>query len=333
MADPEQPKTGYERWEAPKIEESVPEGGQERPEASASREAREAKLEERRTDLEELAQDENAPKDSSAIDQKVKRYLQEHLPDYLQREPGGVSKISSDLLKWRQQRREKKGYTVKGREHLPDGPAMFVGNHPEVIGMNEPVFGELADRDVHAVLSADIHWDGPAIKQWFLKRLGHISVETTLSQYSEQEREEIVQNQPRGMRKKYQTIADRESSPQHRDFIRESVAALISGGDLLIYPEGEWARYPGKEKELRPAQSGFAAIAREYERVTGDSLPIVSIATSEEGMSFGKEYTLHDVPEGMDVSDYAMGRVGAMLPEDMRGVYADQAKKLEGTEL
>lgn len=331
MAEKEQPETGHEEWTVPEFEELVPKT-RENEKVVASPEDREAELEERRTELEALAADDHV-EESGAADQKLRTYIQKYLPDYLRGEPGRVSKIVGGLLAGRQKGREERGYRVSGREHLPDGPALFVGNHPEVIGMNEPIFGELASRDVHAVLSADIHWDGPAIKQWFLKRLGHIPVETTLSQYSKEERDEIVQNQPKGMREKYQTIADRESSPTHRDFIRESVAALMQGGDILIYPEGEWTRREGKKKELRPAQGGFSMIAKEYERVTGEALPIVSFATSDEGVSFGEGYTLHDVPEGEDVTDYAMGRISMLLPEEMRGVYADQGKKLEGTEL
>lgn len=167
-----------------------------------------------------------------------------------------------------------------GTEHLPDEPAIIVGNHAQ---MNGPIIGELYMpdnyyiwcaaqmmhlKDVPAYAFSDFWSEKPIYSRWFFKVLSYIIAPLSV----------LVFNNAR-------TI------PVYKDTrilttFRATLEKLQQGNSIIIFPEQD----KNFNNILYDFQDKFVDIARLYHNKTGKELKFVPmyIAPSLKKVYFGK---------------------------------------------
>lgn len=277
------------------------------------------KVQEIREGLNKKFEEEENPtsssKEVSMVLRKVDLFVEKHLPSYLQKQTIlansyiTLAKIAVKFL-------ERIGhYKVEGREHVPSsGPCLLVSNHSRV--MDELKIATLVNRPAR-VVGADIHFN-TGFKRWLMKKFGVIEVPGTLSLLSEDEKQEVLERAPQGEKRYYQKVInrDKQSFDQSalRRFLKTTVASLAHGEPVVFFPEGLWT-FEGHA--MHRAYPGIEVIARQFEKLTGEKLPIVPIGISDSGVRIGEAMTLES---GKTVDD-VMKHVASLLPEDERGYY------------
>ena len=120
-----------------------------------------------------------------------------------------------------------------------------------------------------------------------------------------------------------------------KDFIRQSVAVLLKGDAVAVFPEGAWLNPQGfgtnarEEAKMKQGYEGIELITREYKRVTGEELPIIPTALDENMKTGEKKFTIGDAVfadknDEVSLTQRAMVQVARMLPEEKRGYYKDK---------
>jgi len=64
---------------------------------------------------------------------------------------------------------------------------------------------------------------------------------------------------------------------------------LLKGEDVAIFAEGPFSRL---EEDDRKAYAGYALVAREYKRVTGEDLPVVPTGIRGKKVLFGESFSV-----------------------------------------
>lgn len=210
-------------------------------------------------------------------------------------------------------------FKIRGREHIPQsGECVLVSNHTRFF--DESKLFALLNRPAH-ILGADMHFDMSPIHRWFMYAIGAIPVRSTLQNLSEKEKTELLKRAPGGARAYYQKVVNRDREPMnavamrsHRETLQSTVAVLLKGEPVILFPEGLWLYEGGK---MRKAYGGVEHIAREYRRLTGKDLPIVPVGITKGGATAGEPVVLG---EGRNVHD-VMKKIAELLPETERGYY------------
>lgn len=229
---------------------------------------------------------------------------------------------------------------IEGRENLPEkGPFIVVSNHFN-LKESSILLALLKDFDAHIVASKNIHGEHPIGKHG-LKAIRALTVPNSLSHLSSEEKQELLERTPDGfVTDKYREIIEREEVG-HVDraglvkFIRSSTALLSRGDVIVIYPEGLWL-YDGEDGEPRSQSlyqgyDGFSFIAEEYEKLTGEEVPIIPVGffkeNREKHVKIGQPSTLSENDTELSPADFYMQQIAASLPEDQRGYYKDESKE------
>lgn len=214
-------------------------------------------------------------------------------------------------------------FKIRGREHIPStGECILVSNHTRFF--DESKIFALLNRPAH-ILGADMHFGMSPIHRWFMNKIGAIEVRSTLGNLSEEEKNALLERTPKGARAYYQKVIDRDREPMnatamrsHRETLQSTIAVLLKGEPVILFPEGLWLYEGGKEGEkMRKAYGGIEHIAREYRRLTGKELPIVPVGITKGSATAGESVVLG---EGQSVHD-VMRKIAELLPEDERGYY------------
>ena len=257
--------------------------------------------------------------------EKRARFVKAYLPAYLQRGESRVSRVSRFVLRrWVRYAERRGALEVVGRERLSTEATLFLANHPEEPSMMAAILGVLSDRRLHAAVAKEVLWDLSPPTRWLLKRLGHLPVRETLAHKSESEKRAIVARQPRIFRSAWRRVASRNPGAENRNFVRAASAVLITGGNVLVFPEGLRELRRGESRALRRGLGGFVLVAREYERVTGRPPRLVIVAASGSKRAVRKRihlsapFVLSDLPEGTEAPDYVIQKLAELLPPEYR---------------
>lgn len=258
------------------------------------------------------------------FDQKrIDAYVARHLPERFRTSSAG-GQLHQYIAKTIFGALEKLGVCrIEGREHVPStGACVLMSNHTRFF--DEARLLALLGRPAH-ILAADMHFDANPLQKKFMELIGAIEVQSTLSHLSAEEKAELMERVPKGAKAYYQKVIDRDADAAkakgigaQRDMLRSTVAALIHGDPVIVFPEGLWLYEPGNT--MRKAYSGIELIAREYRRVTGRDLPIIPTAITEGRVTAGEAVVLEP---GQTVHDI-MQKIAALLPEAERGYYGDE---------
>lgn len=252
----------------------------------------------------------------------VTAYLEKNLPERFREQQffaGAHQKISKMLFG----AFEVLGlFKIRGREHVPQtGECVIVSNHTRFF--DESKLFALLNRPAH-ILGADMHFDMSPFHRWFMNAIGAIPVRSTLQNLSEEEKTELLHRVPSGARVYYQKVVNRDREPMnaaamrsHRETLQSTLAVLLKGEPVILFPEGLWLYEGGK---MRRAYGGIEHIAREYHRLTGKDLPIVPVGITKGSATAGESVTLR---KGQNVHD-VMKKVAALLPENERGYYGKE---------
>lgn len=213
-------------------------------------------------------------------------------------------------------------FKIRGREHVPPtGECVIVSNHTRFF--DESKLFALLNRPAH-ILGADMHFNMSPFHRWFMNAIGAIPVRSTLQNLSEDEKAELLKRAPSGARAYYQKVVNRDREPMnaaamrsHRETLQSTVAVLLKGEPVILFPEGLWLYEGGK---MRKAYGGIEHIAREYHRLTGKDLPIVPVGITKGSATAGEPVVLG---EGKNVHD-VMKKVAELLPENERGYYGGE---------
>ena len=156
-------------------------------------------------------------------------------------------------------------YRIEGAENLPEGACVIVGNHCQMYG---PIAGEIHTPGRHSVWCAGEmmrrqevaeyayrdFWSGkPKAVRWFYKLLSHLIVPLSV----------LVFNSAH-------TIAVYRDKRALTTF-RESVAHLLSGERIVIFPEC----YDEHNNIVHAFQDRFVDLGRLYGKKAGQPLPFV----------------------------------------------------------
>jgi 1-acyl-sn-glycerol-3-phosphate acyltransferase len=264
--------------------------------------------------------------------EKIRTYQEKYLPEGLrsQKKVNLVISAGLELMYARQA-------DIEGIENLPEkGPFIVVANHFN-LKETEILLATLKDYDAHVIASEKVHGEHP-IRGLGIKAIRGLTSPDSLAHLSPEEKQKLIERVPdEFVRQKYQEIIDREESGQVDrsglvELIRSSVALLSRGDVLIIYPEGLWL-YDGengtpRSHSLYKGYDGFAVIAEQFKKLTGEDVPIVPIGFYEEGekkqVKIGIASTLQDNDSEQSNADWYMGKIAKMLPEQQRGHYREE---------
>ena len=262
---------------------------------------------------------------------RIKEYQEKYMPDYLRGKKGLVAKAITGL--WTRMSGKLEN---QGNENIPEnGPFIVIGNHFGG-GDAEALLQTFKGVDLHFGVAKEMWWNTPA--KWLLKKFGMIPVEESLSNISEQEKEEALQRQGGNGKKVFRKIIDREKTggvPMNTEFVRQAVAVLSRGDVLGVYPEGLWLNPQGagklsrEKKEMKQGYRGIELVASQYQKLTGEELSIIPTAyiedakTKKRKLIVGQPLKLSENDTDLNGTDWCMRHVAEMLPEEQRGYYKE----------
>lgn len=298
----------------------------------------EKQIEKLRGEIEKITGREQSSKieeeSSEAKKAGIEQYQDRYLPEYLRGDRGFIAKAITDFWTKMWGKFEK-----EGNENIPEkGPFIVIGNHFGG-GDAQAVLDTFKDTNLHFAIAKEMWWNSNPIQRWLLKKFGMIPIEESLSNLSEQEKEEALERQGGNGKKVFRKIIDREKTgrvPANVEFVRQAVALLSRGDSVGVYPEGLWLRPEGigklsrERKEMKQGYRGIELIASQYKKLTGEELPIVPTAyiedakTKKRNLVIGKPLKLSENNTDLNGADWCMEHVAEMLPEEQRGYYRDK---------
>jgi 1-acyl-sn-glycerol-3-phosphate acyltransferase len=267
---------------------------------------------------------------------KIKSFQEKHLPDGMrsQKKVNLIISAGLELMYARQA-------DIEGMENLPEnGPFIVVANHFN-LKETEILLATLKNYDAHVIASEKVHGEHP-IRGLGVRAIRGLTSPDSLAHLSPEEKQALLDRVPdQFVRQKYQEIIDREEAGEVDrsglvELIRSSVALLSRGDVLIIYPEGLWL-YDGEDgaprsHSLYKGYDGFAVIAEQYKKLTGEEVPIVPIGFYEEGekkqVKIGTVSTLRDNDSELSNADWYMEQIAEMLPEQQRGHYGNSQSQI-----
>jgi 1-acyl-sn-glycerol-3-phosphate acyltransferase len=275
--------------------------------------------------------------DNSERAEKIAAYQEKHIPPAL-RSQKKVNAVIAAGLEYMYAREA----TIEGVENLPeDGPFIVVANHFN-LKETEILLATLKDYDAHVVAAKKVHGEHP-VRKIGLNAIRGITAPESLANLSSEEKEALLERvSDNFVREKYEEVIEAEEVGEYDksgllEFVRSSTALLSRGDVLIMYPEGLWL-YDGDEDTPRShglykGYDGFNIIAEQYKKLTGEQLPIVPIAVSEESekkrMQIGEPMRLNDNDSDLSDTDWCMSQLAEMLPEENRGYYGRKASEPE----
>jgi len=268
------------------------------------------------------------PPDARALAKQSEEYREQYLPDYLKGKEGKPGPFSR-VLGWVLTLKEKLGRTkVSGRENIPEsGPFVVVCNHSG--GETGTILGLFDKHPLRIAAAEELNWKRSSWRPWLLKKLGMLKVRESLSYLNKKEKEDLLTRIPGKARYDgYRAIVEREEKGEvavNREFVHTTVAALIQGDCVAVFPEGLFLYQGGRV--LRRGYGGIELIAREYKRVTGKDLPLVPVGISGKSVGVGAPVIAGQNPPNVSLTDHIMAQVAKQLPEQERGYYADLAAR------
>lgn len=279
---------------------------------------------------------ERTPASEREREERIRNYQKKYLPRYLKGKKGLIGRLIA----------EKHGNSIRfeteGRENIPEhGPFLIVCNHHGG-GEVESIFKTFQDYNVHFGLAKNIWWNTPL--KWVFKQLQMIPLEESLSNISEEKKEEALLNQGAQGKEVFRRIIDREKrgeAPMNMNFFHQAIAVLSQGDALAMFPEGLWLKPFGvgkisqeKVKGLKQGYQGVELIVRQYKKLTGDDLPVLPLAFiadrvhDKRYLKIGKPLVLEQNPTQLTGTDWSMAHVACMLPEDDRGYYTQMVHEI-----
>lgn len=240
-----------------------------------------------RADADRIAQlrkEFNEPNDErsgavSSLDRQ-QAYVSTHLPDYIT--PGRSSLAYKTFrLLGRLLIRE-----IEGEENLPTGARIFIANHT---GGESPRLAGALDRPVHIAAGEIVNWSRGPFARWIMRNMGMVPLRETLSHLSPEQRQAAIEAAPSKQRLAYNQVVTETNTiqPGNIDNIQAMVALLIAGEDVAIFAEGLFSRL---EDDPRIAYAGYALVAREYMRVTGQEIPVIPTGIHGGSVRFGAPF-------------------------------------------
>jgi hypothetical protein len=211
-------------------------------------------------------------------------YIQKNLPDYLksQEEPSTVYRIAQRIGRFL-------ASEITGQENLPSVPKMLIANFRG--GETMKMIGAL-DEQVHIGSSETINWSRSRPVTWVMEKLGMVPIRDTFSNLSQKQQEIAGNRAPITQKGSHQRVLEDTKQPKlgaNVNNVRAMTALLLSGEDVVMFTEGSFSR---QEDDPHRSYAGYALIAREYKRVTGEDLPIVPVGIRGKKVSFGEQFVI-----------------------------------------
>lgn len=269
--------------------------------------------------------------------EKVRTYQEKYLPEGLRSQKKVNMVIAAGL-----EALYARSANFEGLENLPEsGPFIVLANHFNV-KETEILLATLKKYDAHVVAAEKVHGEHP-IRKIGLNAIRGVTAPETLAHLSPEEKEDLPSRVSDDFAKeKYQEIIDREAEGEIDrsgllKFIRSAVALLSRGDVLIIYPEGLWL-YDGendspRSQSLYKGYDGFNVIAEQYEKLTGQDVPIVPISFYEEDgqkeVKIVAPSTIRDNDSDLSDTDWYMQQIADNLPEEQRGYYTQKSESPE----
>lgn len=316
--------------------------GEKKQEHERYQEAKEEQLEELKEKIENIIEEdlpEKEDSDSKKREEKIEAYQKRYIPDYLLKKAKGISKLIINFIASRSK------CETEIKEELPEtGPFLVVCNHFGG-GDVEAILKTFKDFDVHFGIAKGIWWDSSPIIRWFLKKLRTIPIEESLSNLSEDQKEESLKKQNWWGKKIFRKIINREKetnkfSRSNLEAVQQMVAVLSRGDVVAIFPEGLWLNPEGsgfdpREKaEMKQGYPGIELIAKQYKKLTGKDLLVIATALAEDKSKGTKKFVvakklqLDDNNTDLSPVDWCMAHVAKSLPEEQRGYYKEMVEKI-----
>jgi len=184
------------------------------------------------------------------------------------------------------------GLKTHGKEKLPEGPKLFIATHKKPWNEAFRLLGSV-DETVHLYVDESINWT--PLRRTFLKPMGMIPIKGTLSHLSEKQKQKVIEKHLLERRGFKEVIRDeKKAGYENIKYIRQMTSMLMQGRNAGIFVEGPELNIPKEddksEEPKRRAYAGYALVAREYKRRTGQDLPIVPVGIHRGNVAFGDAF-------------------------------------------
>jgi len=200
--------------------------------------------------------------------------------------------------------------SVRGRENIPSGPVVFIANHD---GGETPKLVAAVDRPIHIVSAQSTNWQRP-LAAFFMRRLGMIPIQESLSHLSRLEINELNSSNGRFVSGKHYNEVWQRSVKGNAEKIRCMCSLLVLGRSIAIFPQGLIENVTARA-DIRRAYAGYALVAREYKKLTGRDIPIVPVAIHKTTVGFGKPFLIDEFCRNstFELEELATNAIGTLF--------------------
>jgi 1-acyl-sn-glycerol-3-phosphate acyltransferase len=235
--------------------------------------------------------------------EKLKAYVDRHRPFRLRRRAPLLYKLLRNFG-------AHKIKLVRGKENIPIGPVVFIVNHD---GGETPKLIAAVDRPVHVVSAQSTNWKRP-LMAFFMRRLGMVPIQETLSHLSRLDIEKLSSSKSRYIRSKHYNEVWQRRVKGNAEKIRCMCSLLILGRSIAIFPQGLIENITARA-DIRRAYAGYALVAREYKKLTGRDIPIVPVAIYRASVVFGKPLLIDAFYRNstLDLEEMATNAIATLL--------------------
>ncbi|GEM_PF-6395109 len=234
------------------------------------------------------------------ITNKKEEFIRKYLPDYIR--PADKPSLIYNLVKMVKSRLVEHVY---GQENLPVGEKLFISRHNE----GDDIWRLMValDEKVHLVASETIHWQDQllfGVKKNLMKELEMLPLRAKFPELSLEEKKEILKRAPFWEKRNQEKILRYSAVDllKNKKYLKQIVAVLLAGQNIQLFVDGLWTRLKNDPRHPFP---GYGLIAKLYQKINEQALPIIPVAFKKKDVYLGKPFYVDKQSNREELSEIA----------------------------